>query len=268
MTQKIENKLALVTGASGGIGYELAKLLAADGYSVLLVARSSERLQQIAEELSKAYRIQATPIVADLSDANAAREIAEVVERLGRPLDVLINNAGVGTYGFFDQQPLDRILGLLQINVTSLTELTRRLLPSMLAEGRGYVMNVASTAAFQPGPLMSIYYASKAYVLHLSEAIAEEVRDKGVIVCAFCPGPTATGFEKNADMENSKLFSGRHVMSAERAAKIGYRGLWDGKAVVIPGFTNRFLAWATRLPPRSWLPKIARKLQEQKSASK
>jgi short-subunit dehydrogenase len=115
---------------------------------------------------------------------------------------------------------------------------------------------------------MSVYYASKAYVLHLSEAIAEEVRDKGVIVSAFCPGPTATGFEKNADMENSRLFSGRHLMSAERAAKIGYRGLWDGKAVVIPGFTNRFFAWATRLPPRSWLPKIARKLQEQKSASK
>lgn len=268
MGSERSSRLAVVTGASGGLGLELARLLAADGYAVMLVARSAQKLQQVAEELSQQFSVDAIPVVADLTLPGAAQAVAAAAASDGRPLDVLINNAGVGTYGPFVEQPLDRILALLQLNMIALTELSHRLLPLMLTKQRGYVMNVSSTAAFQPGPLMAVYYASKAYVLHLSEAIGEELRSQGIVVSAFCPGPTATGFEASAQMEGSKLFAAHRVMSAEHAAKIGYRGMWDGKAVVIPGFTNRFFAWATRLPPRSWLPKVARWMQEPKSSDR
>lgn len=254
--------LAVVTGASGGIGYELAKLLASDKFDLVLVARSREKLEAIGHALAEKHRVQVTPLVEDLSLPQAAGEIAEALESAGRPIDVLINNAGIGYFGPFHEQPLEKVLELLQINIVSLTELTRRVLPWMVKQGRGRVMNVASTAAFQPGPLMATYYASKAYVLHLSEVLVEELRDTGVTVTALCPGPTSTGFEERAAMGDSKLFKSGRVMSAEQVAKTGYDAMWDGRAVVIPGFTNRFLAWATRLPPRSWLPKFARRAQE------
>ena len=262
MADKPQKGIGVVTGASGGIGYELAKLLAADGHDLVLVARSEFKLQEIAREFSANYRIAVTSLVQDLAKPQAVGEIVRALEDGGRPIEVLINNAGVGTFGLFQEQPLGKILELLQINIVSLTELTHRLLPRMIEQGHGRVMNVASTAAFQPGPLMAVYYASKAYVLHFSEAIGEELRDSRITVTALCPGPTASGFEQSAQMQGSKLFTGRRVMSAEKVARIGYSAMWDGQAVVIPGFTNRFLAWATRLPPRSWLPKLARWAQE------
>ena len=254
--------LAIVTGASSGIGHELAKLLARDGYPLLLVARSRDKLETISQALSEQYRVQVTPLPVDLATPHAAQQIAEFLESDGRSIDVLINNAGLGTFGLFHEQPIDKILNLLAVNIVALTELSRRLLPRMIDQGHGRIMNVASTAAFQPGPLMAAYYASKAYVLHFSEAIAEELRGTGVTVTALCPGPTTTGFEESAEMQGSKLFSSSRVMTAEQVAEIGYRGMQAGRAVVIPGFMNRFLAWATRLPPRSWLPKIARRAQE------
>ena len=256
------NGLALVTGASGGIGLELAKLLAADGFDLILVARNREKLEAIVHEFAETYHVKVTALTKDLAKPQAVSEIVQAVEDNGRSIDVLINNAGLGLFGLFHEQPLDKLLEMLQVNVVSLTELTRQLLPRMVEQGCGRVLNVASTAAFQPGPLMAVYYASKAYVLHFSEAIGEELRGTGITVTALCPGPTATGFEKSAAMEGSKLFSGGRVMTAEQVARIGYSAMWDGRAVVIPGFTNRFLAWATRLPPRSWLPKLARWGQE------
>jgi short-subunit dehydrogenase len=262
MADRGMNRLALVTGASGGIGLELAKLLAADGFDVALVARNQQKLESISREFHERFSVQPIVIVADLAKPDAAAEIARRLEYDSRPIEVLINNAGVGTFGPFHEQPLEKILELLQINIVSLTELTRRLLPRFVAHGDGHVMNVASTAAFQPGPLMAVYYASKVYVLHLSEAIGEELSNTNIKVTALCPGPTSTEFEQRADMQGSKLFSSHRVMTAEQVARIGYRGMWQGKAVVIPGFTNRFLAWATRLPPRSWLPKFARWAQE------
>lgn len=262
MDERKDRGLAVVTGASGGIGYELAKLLAADGFDLVLVARSREKLEAIGYALAEKHQVQVTPLVEDLSLPQAAREVAEALESAGRPIDVLINNAGIGLYGLFHEQPLEKILELLQLNIVSLTELTRRMLPLMVSQQRGRVMNVSSTAAFQPGPLMAIYYASKAYVLHLSEALGEELRDSGITVTALCPGPTSTGFEERAAMGDSKLFKSRRVMTAEAVAKSGYAAMWNGQAVIIPGFANRFLAWSTRLPPRSWLPKIARRFQE------
>jgi short-subunit dehydrogenase len=257
-----EKGLAIVTGASGGIGYELAKLLAADGYPLMIVARSREKLESLARGLSELHRVQVTPLVGDLSLPLSARELARTVLADDRPIEVLINNAGVGLYGPFVEQPMGKVLELLQLNIASLTELTHELLPRMIEQRRGRIMNVSSTAAFQPGPLMAVYYASKAYVLHFSEAIGNELRGTGVTVTALCPGPTATGFEEQAQMRESKLFASRRLMSAEAVASYGYDALWDGRSVAIPGFTNRLLAWATRLPPRSWLTAIARRGQE------
>jgi uncharacterized protein len=266
MAEARANKLAVVTGASGGIGYELARLLATDGYDLLLAARSGDRLNSIAADFQAKHHVQVTPVVVDLSQPHTATAIEKSLDRIGPTVDVLINNAGIGAFGRFHEQPLDRILDILQINIVALTELTRLLLPRMVAAGRGHVMNVASTAAFQPGPLMAVYYASKAYVLHLSEALVEELRESGISVTALCPGPTKTGFEESADMRDSKLFKSGRVMTAEQVAQVGYQGMWDRRPVVIPGFTNQFLAWATRLPPRPWLAKIARWSQEKSSA--
>ena len=266
MAEARVKKLAVVTGATGGIGYELARLLAADGYDLLLAARSSDKLSSIAAEFEAKHQVQVTPVVVDLSQPHAATTIEETLDHIGQPVHVLINNAGIGAFGRFHEQPLGRILEILQINIVALTELTRLLLPRMVAAGRGHLMNVASTAAFQPGPLMAVYYASKAYVLHLSEALVEELRESGISVTALCPGPTKTGFEESADMHDSKLFKSGRVMTAEQVAQIGYQAMWDHRPVVIPGFTNQFLAWATRLPPRPWLAKIARWSQEKSSA--
>ena len=261
MVEALAKKLAVVTGASGGIGYELARLLAEDGYDLLLAARSGDRLNSIAADFQAKHHVQVTPVVVDLSQPHTATAIEKSLDRIGPTVDVLINNAGIGAFGLFHEQPLDRILDIVQINIVALTELTRLLLPRMAA-GRGHLMNVASTAAFQPGPLMSVYYASKAYVLHLSEALGKELRESGISVTALCPGPTRTGFEEDADMHGSKLFKSGRVMSAEQVARIGYQGMWDRRAIVIPGFLNQFLAWSTRLPPRPWLAKIARWSQE------
>ena len=262
MAEARAKRLAVVTGASGGIGYELVRLLALDGYDLLLAARSGDKLNSIAADFQAKHQVQVTPVVVDLSQPHAAATIVDALDRIGPAFDVLINNAGIGAFGLFQEQPLDRILQLLHINVVALTELTRQLLPRMVAAGHGHLMNVASTAAFQPGPLMAVYYASKAYVLHLSEALGEELRDTGISVTALCPGPTKTGFEDDANMQGSKLFKSGRVMTAEQVAKIGYQGMWDRRAIVIPGFTNQFLACATRLPPRPWLAKIARRSQE------
>jgi hypothetical protein len=256
---------ALVTGASGGIGEELARLFAADGHSLVLVARSRDRLERLAEELKGAHGVEARVLAADLARAEAPREIFEELSGASVRVDALVNNAGFGSYGLFAETDLGRELGLLQVNVVALTHLTKLFLPGMIERRRGYVMNVASTAAFQPGPLMAVYYASKAYVLSFSEALSNECGGTGVTVSALCPGPTHTGFVAAAGMSESKLFD-RGAMSARAVAEAGYRGLFDGKAVVIPGLRNSLVARTVGLMPRGLVTKVVRGIQEKRNA--
>src|SRR5205807_8317174 len=239
---------ALVTGASGRIGEELARLFAPDGHSLVLVARSRDKLSALAEELSDKHNVNALVLPADLARAEAPREIFEELQSDAVTVDALVNNAGIGSYGLFAETDAKTELDLLQINVVALTHLTKLFLPQMIARRRGYVLNVASTAAFQPGPLMAVYYASKAYVLSFTEALANETSGTDVRVSALCPGPTETGFVAAAGMVESKLFDA-NVMDARSVAVEGYRGMLSGKTIVIPGFRNRLLASGYRFAP-------------------
>ena len=256
---------ALVTGASGGIGEELARLFAADGHDLVLVARSRDKLARLSEELEGKHGVRARVLAADLARPEAPREIFEELSAAGLTVDALVNNAGVGSYGLFAETDLESELSLLQVNVVALTHLTKLFLPGMIARRRGYVMNVASTAAFQPGPLMAVYYASKAYVLSFSEALANECEGTGVVVSALCPGPTETGFVAAVPgMNESKLFD-RAVMDARTVAVEGYRGLLAGKAIVIPGLRNNLLARSIGFFPRGLVTKVVRGIQERRN---
>ncbi|MFL6256266.1 MAG: SDR family NAD(P)-dependent oxidoreductase [Pyrinomonadaceae bacterium] len=256
---------ALVTGASGGIGEELARLFAADGHDLVLVARSRDKLARLAAELKEKHAVAARVLAADLARAETPREIFEELSANGVTIDALVNNAGFGTYGLFAETDLKSELELLQVNVVALTHLSKLFLPGMITRRRGYLMNVASTAAFQPGPLMAVYYASKAYVLSLSEALANECEGTNVVVSALCPGPTETGFVAAARMEQSKLFE-RAVMDARTVALDGYRGLLAGKTIVIPGLRNNLLARSIGLFPRNLVTKVVRGIQEKRNS--
>ena len=245
-------KRALITGASGGIGLDLARLLARDGYEVVLVARTEEKLRSLAGELGGTY------IAADLAKPDAAQR---VFEKAGA-IDVLVNNAGYGLAGPFTDTDLRKELEMIQVNVVALTHLTKLVLPQMIARRSGRILNVASTAAFQPGPLMAVYYATKAYVLSFSEAIADELRDSGVTVTALCPGPTETGFASAANMESSRLFKMSKPMASDAVARAGYDAMLQGKRLVIPGMRNKMLAQSIRVSPRRLVTTIVRKMQE------
>jgi uncharacterized protein len=258
----LRDKTALITGASGGIGYELAKLFAGDHCNLVLVGRNAERLSQIAGELAGQCGIKVKTVALDLGAAPAPRFLFDQLQREGIAVDILVNNAGFGVFGEFAQMPEEEILGQIQLNITALTGLCRLFLPSMVARRRGKIMNVASTAAFQPGPLMAVYYASKAYVLSFSEAIANELRGSGVTVTCFCPGATATGFAKRAGTEDSRLFKQIGAMDADRVARDGYRGLMAGKTVVISGAHNWLVAESVRFAPRKVVTAISRWVAE------
>jgi uncharacterized protein len=248
---------ALVTGASSGIGAELAKLCAAGGYDVVLVARSTGKLAELAASLSKAHGIAARPLVADLADPAAPQAIFE--QTRSDTIEILINNAGFGLLGAYAETDWDQQARMIQVNMTALAHLTKLYLPEMLRRGSGRILNVASTAAFVPGPLMAMYYASKAFVVSLSHAVANEVKGTGVTVTALCPGPTLTGFSEAAGTSGSKLFHGA-AMSAADVAGDGYRAMMAGKAEVISGARNRWMILGTRLAPRTMLAGIARRL--------
>jgi len=254
--------LAVITGASSGIGAELSKVFAEHGYPLLLVARSADKLKAFADELTASHNVFALPVALDLAATESPARLVEAAQQTGRSVNVLVNNAGYGTYGAFADTDLATTLQLLQVNIVALTHITRLFLPDMVRRNRGRVLNVASTAAFQPGPLMAVYYASKAYVLHFSEAIAEELQNSNVTVTALCPGPTATGFESRAGMQQSKLFQSGRVMSARDVAEAGYHGLMRGKRCVVPGFWNKVLIQAVRISPRRLVVKIAKRMQE------
>jgi uncharacterized protein len=241
--------LALVTGASGGIGAELARELARHGHDLLLAARSVAPMETLAAEL-RALGADATVIAADLAKPGAAAILADAIERSGVMVDVLVNNAGLGAAGRFDRCDPARIGDILQVNIVALTELTRLLLPGMIARGHGRIMLVASIAGFQPGPRMAAYFASKAYVLSLGDALAYELRGTGVSVTTLCPGATATNFFTVAGADKSAMARRvRRMMRAEDVARLGYRGLAAGRRVVITGMMNRVLALAGRYAP-------------------
>jgi uncharacterized protein len=263
-----ERRTVLVTGASGGIGEELAKLLAADGFDLVLVARSREGLQRVADELARRHGVACHVLPTDLTDPAAPERIFAETEAKGLRIEVLINNAGFGLAGPFAARDgeastsLARELEMIQVNISALTHLSKLYLPGMISRKRGRVMNVASTAAFQPGPLMAVYYASKSYVLSFSVGIAVELEGSGVTVTALCPGATRTAFDRTAAMDRSRLFSSSHVMSAEEVAKQGYAALNAGKPVVVTGFRNRLLALATRIATVRTAARIAKGGQE------
>ncbi len=253
-------KRAVVTGATTGIGYELARLLAADGHDLTIVARSTQALERVAGELAERHGVAVSPISMDLSLPGAPSELFASLS--GRPIEVLVNNAGFGTYGPFAEADLEATLGMIRLNVEALTHLTRLVLPGMIEEGRGRILNVASTAAFQAGPLMAVYYATKAYVLHFTEALAEELRDAQVTVTVLCPGPTSTAFQERADMEDSGLMRYLGVMDAETVAEAGYRGMRRGRRIVIPGLMNRLTPLSVRLAPRMLVTRLVGLIQK------
>ncbi len=250
-------EVALVTGASGGIGEDLARLIAAGGRDVVLLARSAQKLQALADELSRMHNVTATVLTQDLSEPGAADAVARTLAGRQVTIDVLVNNAGVGTFGEFARENPEEQLRMLQLNIVTLTSLTRCLLPGMLERRRGRVLNVASTAAFQPGPRMAVYYASKAYVLSLSLALTEETANTGVTVTCLCPGPTRTGFQERAQMNKSRLFQMTSVMSSADAARAGYDAMMAGRALVVPGVANKIGAQSMRFVPRRVAAKIA-----------
>ena len=247
---------ALITGASAGLGVEFAHLLAKDHNNVVLVARSEDKLQQLAADLEKRYGIKAHVFASDLSLPGAAQALVESLRLADLKIDVLINNAGFGTNGKFHENPAEQEFAMLQVNVVALAQLTRLLLPGMVARGYGKVLNVASTAAFQPGPHMAGYFASKAYVLSLSEALAYELKDTGVSVTALCPGPTQTEFIERAGMKESLLFT-LSKSSAKKVAQVGYQAMQRGEATVIPGLHNWALAQTVRFTPRKVVRSLA-----------
>jgi uncharacterized protein len=255
-------KTVLITGASTGIGYEFGKLFAADHYRVVITATNEKRLNENAQELREKYSAHVDVIACDLSVSSGVTTLVGELKNRSIDVDVLVNNAGIGSYGAFSKTPREAELVLLQINIVALTELTKLLLGPMLERRTGQILNVGSTAGFVPGPGMAVYYASKAYVLSFSEALACELEGTGVTVTLLCPGPTKTEFQKRAGMEKNRLFATIKPMTAARAAKKGYLGMQRGQVIVIPGIFNKTMAASSRLVPRGAIPHMVRKINE------
>jgi hypothetical protein len=255
----MNKKTVLITGASSGIGRELAKVYAGEGWDLVLSARRTNKLEELGRELSAAGSV-STVIPADLTDPGAPERIYDDITNRGIQIDLLINNAGFGLGGEFLSSDIKAVLGMLQVNIVALTALTRLFLPDMIKRGDGGIINVASTAAFIPIPLMAAYGASKSYVLSFSEALAEETRGSGVVVTALCPGPTITEFAKGAGIEGSLLFR-LFGMDVRKVAEAAYRGHTRKKALVVPGLLNKLQAFLfPRISPRSLLPAAAGRL--------
>lgn len=246
----------LITGASSGIGMELARCFAADGARLILVARKRKPMEQLADDLRSKHKTQSEVFPCDLAAPGAAGRVHSHLDANGTRVDVLVNNAGVGANGLFADLSLERQSEMLRLNVVALTELTRLLLPRMLERQRGGILNVASTAAFAPGPRMAVYFATKAYVLSFSEALAEELRGTQVRITALCPGPTATNFAEASNARHTRLFQ-RTAMSAADVARLGHAAFRAGKPVAVAGLKNRVLAMGSQLAPRFLVRKVA-----------
>jgi uncharacterized protein len=256
------NKTALVTGATTGIGFEFTKLLAADGYNLVLIARDEQKLRQIAASSQTQFNVSVKTYPKDLSVNSGIQDVVRQIREDVGTIDILVNNAGFGISGPFVEIDLSREIEMIQLNVVSVVILTKLFAREMAQRRQGKILNVASTAAFQPGPFMTIYYATKAFVLSFSEGLAEELKDSGVTVTALCPGPTATEFSKRAELEKSRLFKGAivPVLNPVTVAKIGYEGLIKGQRIVIPGLVNKIGVLALRITPRKLVTQITKQL--------
>ena len=257
-----QRQTALVTGGSGGIGLEIAKVLARNGFDLVLVARKRDTLEAAASQIEGKFDVRVQVFAADLRRPDAPQEIFEFLHNENIPVEVLVNNAGFGASGEFAEIKVQRELEMIQVNIAALTHLTKLFLPAMIKRKSGRVLNLASTAAFQPGPGMAVYYATKAYVLSFSEALAEELRHSGVTVTALCPGPTRTEFAATADVGSSRLFTAFGIADAADVAEFGVAAMMDGRRVAIPGIKNKIVVQANRFAPRAVTTKVSRLLQE------
>jgi uncharacterized protein len=256
-------KTALITGASSGIGRDLAGLLAEGGFDLILTARSKPALEETARYCRDRYRVKAEILVVDLADRASPHQIYNDLQARSISIEILINNAGFGTHGKFSNSDLTTELQLLQVNIVAASMLSRLFLPEMLQRGSGRIMNVASLAAFTAGPYMSTYYASKAFLLSHSLALANEARGTGVTVTALCPGPTRTQFQERARINETALFSAGQ-MDSLGVARAGYRGMMRGKAIVIPGLRNKLLAVTSRFLTPNFTTFIAGQLNRRR----
>ena len=259
----MNGRTVLITGASTGIGYELATLFARDKWNLVLLARQRTRLLEVSEQLGHTFGVQTQIVVADLSHPRVPEEVTMQLNETGAKVACLVNNAGFGAYGDFVDLPLDEQANMIHTNVNALVELTHRLLPHIITV-RGRILNVASTAAFQPGPHMAVYYATKAFVLSFSEALAEELAPKGVHVSTLCPGPVPTEFQKRAGLEGTVMSTSPLMVEADVVAREAYEGLMKGKRLIIPGWGNKLGVQGQRLAPRRLVIKIAGALQKKK----
>ena len=256
------NKTGIVTGGASGLGFEFSKLLARDSHDLILIDRHERMLSEAKEQIVNRFSISVDTIVCDLSKPQIAYEIFSKIGR--RNIDVLVNNAGFGIFGFFSETEWHLEEEMIMLHVLTNTHLTKLILKKMLQKGHGKIVNISSLAAFQPGPLMSVYYATKAYILSLSEALANEVRGTGVTVTAICPGRIKTNFQRTLALHSKVKQSASkfYTISTERIAASGYKAMQAGKTIVIPGFFNRVLAWLPRILPRAVSAMIVRKIQE------
>ncbi|MHC1706345.1 MAG: SDR family NAD(P)-dependent oxidoreductase [Bacteroidales bacterium] len=255
-------KTALITGASNGIGKELARIHASKGDNLVLVARTKTKLEELKKELSSNHGIDVHVMIKDLSLPSAALDVYTETKHLNLEIDYLINNAGFGDFGQFHKTDWEKEYRMINLNITALTQFTKLFLQDMVSRGHGRIMNVASIASFQPGPGMAVYFATKAYVLSFSEAINSELKDNGITVTALCPGPTQSGFMEASALDNSKLFKGKKHPDSRTVARFGYKAMMKGKAVAIHGTKNYILANSGRFAPRALVVKIAGKMME------
>ena len=253
---------ALLTGGSAGIGYELARELAAHGHDLVLVARRQDRLEAAAGTLEGKYGVRVITIPSDLADPDSPQRIFDAVRAEGIQIDILVNNAGFGLGGEFADTDIDRELDMVQVNVSALVHLTKLFMQPMILRKSGRILNLGSTAAFQPGPLNSIYYATKAFVLSFSQAIDEELRKTGVTVTCLCPGPVETEFADVAGLNETRLFSLAAIANAEDVARFGYLQMMRGKRIAVFGPANKLMVQAQRFLPRALVTRVARKVQE------
>jgi hypothetical protein len=257
-------KTTLITGASSGIGLEMARECARKGDNLILVARSEQKLEQLADELQRSYSAEVTVFSADLAKTAGVEELIATVDAAGLQVDHLINNAGFGDWGAFTETDWSKEANMIDLNVRALTQLTKHYLPQMVKRGYGRVMNVASTAAFFPGPLMAVYYATKHFVLNFSESLAREVKGTGVTVTALCPGPTESNFQQAAEMEDSALVKGKKLPSSAEVATFGIAAMHKGEVVAVHGMQNKLTAWMSGLMPRGLKRNLVYNMQKAK----
>lgn len=253
---------ALITGASNGIGLELARVHASKGGDLVLVARNKAKLAELKTELESQYKVSVYLIEKDLSVPNSAQEVYDETGKQNIQIDYLINNAGFGDFGMFVETDWNKEVQMINLNITTLTQFTKLYLQDMVKRGAGKIMNVASTAAFQSGPTMAVYYATKAYVLSFSEAVDNEMRGKGVSITTLCPGATESGFQAVAAMEESNLVKGKKLPTSKEVAEYGYAAMMKGKTVAIHGLMNYLMANSVRFVPRALVVQLTRKIQD------